>query len=296
MDISKYEVFLNAVDRGGFNKISEDSGYTQSAISKMMNSMEKEIGFPLIVRNNKGITLTPEGEQVLPMIRLLVNVNKSLEEEYDLLRGVERGKIRIGSFPTIAFAWMPGVLKKFQQEHPNIYVEVIEENHLKQLELWLNQGIIDIALFTRQSYHTYGWKSLMKDQYVALLPEDHKLAKKEIVPVKDLLRENVILFRSQEGIDKDIAAFIDKVNVKVNVNANYATNSDFTVMRMVEQNGYVTILPKLIAEYAVTMFDVVCRPMDVVMHRELGIAVKDADRISPSVRKFIEYAEQNTTG
>ena len=72
MDIKKYEVLLAVVDKGSFIKAASELGYTQSGITYMMNSLEKECGFPLLQRSNKGVILTLEGERQLPEIRQLV--------------------------------------------------------------------------------------------------------------------------------------------------------------------------------------------------------------------------------
>lgn len=287
MDITKYLVFLNTVDRGCFNKASEDLGYSQSGISKMMSSMENEIGFPLITRNNRGISLTPEGERVLPYIRKLVKDNETLEEEFSAIRGVECGQVRIGSFPTTAFIWMPKVLASFHEIHPNIQVEVVEEHSMKQLELWLNQGIIDIGVFSKHPHQNYEWTSLKEDPFVALLPAGHPLGDKDVVPIKELLDYKLTLFKSHEGLDQDVVGILKYVNLKVT--PSYTTNSDLTVIHMVEKNDYVTIMPKLIAEYAVEMFDVIARPLDVVVAREVGLAVKALDQVGPATRKFLKH-------
>ena len=67
----------------------------------------------------------------------------------------------------------------------------------------------------------------------------------------------------------------------------YTSNSDFTAIRMVEQNGFTAIMPKLIAEHAVSLFHVQYRPIDVKVKRTIGFAVKSKADISPSVKKFI---------
>ena len=104
MDIKKYEVLLNALDKGVFAHACEDLGYTQQGITHMMKSTEQEIGFSLLKRNNRGIQLTQEGEAVLSLIRELVKVNDRLNQKYASLRGVESGKVRVSSFPTVACA------------------------------------------------------------------------------------------------------------------------------------------------------------------------------------------------
>ncbi len=294
MDIKKYEVFLNTVDRGSFNLVCEEMGYTQSGISKMMNSMEREIGFPLLTRSNKGIQLTPEGESVIPLIRKLVRANEELNQEFQAIGGVETGKVRVGSFPTTGFIWMPEVLRVFHEEHPGIVVETVEENSIRQLEQWLNQNISDVCLFSRQNYHTYDWISLRKDPFCALLPKDHPLAGCEAVKVAELMKERPIMFKNNESLDQDVTRVFRKAGISLD--PVFTSNSDHTVIRMVEQNGMVTVMPELIAGYAEEHFDVVCRPIDVKFHRELGLAVRSAEDMSPAVRKFVQCFQKVISG
>ncbi|QAT43273.1 LysR family transcriptional regulator [Aminipila luticellarii] len=291
MDLIKYEIFLSIADRGSYSKVCEEFGYTQSGISKMMNSMENEIGFPLIVRNNKGISLTAEGKRMLPLVRQLIKDKGTLEEEFSSIRGVETGMVRIGSFPTAAYVWMPGILRAFHQRFPGIQVEVIEDNNINLLEQWLNQGFIDLGIFSKQAPFHFDWTSIKQDPFVALLPKNHPLGEKQIIPIDELFEENVVLFRSHEGEDPDTYCWMKHVHGEIH--PVFTTNSDFTTIRVVEQNGFVTILPELIAKYAVDSYDVIYRPLDIQETREIGIAVRTKERISPAAKKFIQYAKDN---
>mgnify|MGYP000190533840 CR=1 FL=1 len=60
---------MTAVDLGSFSKASEVVGYTQSGLTHLVNSLEREIGFPLIVRSHNGISLTEQGRDLMPDIR-----------------------------------------------------------------------------------------------------------------------------------------------------------------------------------------------------------------------------------
>lgn len=289
MDLVKYEVFLDIVERGSYSKVCEDLGYSLSGISKMMKSMEEEIDIPLINRTNKGITLTSDGEKVLPLIRQLINYKEVIEEEFSLIRGVESGKIRIGGFPTISFTWISSLIAIFKKNHPNIAIEVIEENSIKNLEQWLNQGIIDVALFSKQPYHNYDWVGVKKDRYVALFSKEHRFAQVEQVPVNQLFEEDLVLFKSHEGIDQDVVRVMQYVGYdKV---PKYTSNSDFTVIRLAERLGFVALIPELIAKAVIDLFDVDFRPIDVDVTREIGFAVRDVKRVSPAVRQLLKYAK-----
>ena len=55
MDAKKLEILMTAVDLGSFSKASEVVGYTQSGLTHLVDSLEREIGFPLIIRSPRNI-------------------------------------------------------------------------------------------------------------------------------------------------------------------------------------------------------------------------------------------------
>ena len=66
MDAKKLEILMTAVDLGSFSKASEVVGYTQSGLTHLVNSLEREIGFPLIMRSHNGVSLTEQGKELVP--------------------------------------------------------------------------------------------------------------------------------------------------------------------------------------------------------------------------------------
>ena len=61
MESKKLEALLMAVDLGSFTKAAEVMGYTQSGLTHMMNSLEREVGFTLLERGRGGVRLTKDG-------------------------------------------------------------------------------------------------------------------------------------------------------------------------------------------------------------------------------------------
>ena len=81
MDAKKLEILMTAVDLGSFSRASEVVGYTQSGLTHLVNSLEREIGFPLIIRSHNGIALTEEGRELMPAIRQFLQANANLENQ-----------------------------------------------------------------------------------------------------------------------------------------------------------------------------------------------------------------------
>lgn len=72
MDTRKIEALLTSIEAGTFTKAAAQLGCTQSGLTHMMDSLEKEVGFPLLSRSRSGVQLTENGEALLPAMRELV--------------------------------------------------------------------------------------------------------------------------------------------------------------------------------------------------------------------------------
>ena len=127
VNIKKYEAFVRAVELGSLSKASEELGYTQSGISHMMQSLEDEVGFPLMIRTSSGILPNSEGKLLLPIIRSLLDTNESLEQTIARVKGADTGRIRIASFSSVAVYWLPRIIRAFQRDFPNVEIQIIAD-------------------------------------------------------------------------------------------------------------------------------------------------------------------------
>ena len=103
MDIAKCEVLLRAVDAGSFSAAAAKLGYTPSGVVRMVNSLEAEVGFPLVARSSHGITLTENGREMLPLFRQLIYWHKMARQRSSAIRGLDIGNLDIGTYFTQGF-------------------------------------------------------------------------------------------------------------------------------------------------------------------------------------------------
>ena len=78
METKKWEAMLTAVELGSFTRAAERLGVTQSGLTHMMNSLEKEVGFPLLIRDHYGVRFTAAGERLIPAARDMIQAGKRL--------------------------------------------------------------------------------------------------------------------------------------------------------------------------------------------------------------------------
>ena len=90
----------------------------------MLDSLEQEVGFPLLARTSQGVRLTREGEGLLPSIRGLLYWSRQIREQCNGILGLDQGELFVGSYYSIASCWLPGILREFQKDYPGIRVHV----------------------------------------------------------------------------------------------------------------------------------------------------------------------------
>ena len=91
--MDRYLAFLKVLEQGSFTKAADALGYSQSAVSQMIQSLEAELELTLLHRGHRGVKLSPEGESLLPYIQSSVNhYNAMLEAVRADLEGEFAGK------------------------------------------------------------------------------------------------------------------------------------------------------------------------------------------------------------
>ena len=120
MDTKKLAALAAAVRLGSFTRAAEELGYTQSGLTHMMNSLEKDVGFPLLVRGRTGVRLTPAGQRIFPLVQECLNGAKALEREILLINTQQEESVRVAAYDSIARHWLPEVIQRFRRAHPDV--------------------------------------------------------------------------------------------------------------------------------------------------------------------------------
>ena len=89
MVFSKYTMFLKVIELGSMSKAAAECNYSQSAVSQIISSLEKELQLTLLNRSQTGIWLTSDGKYMLPYIEALSNAEQNIYKQASKLKGVE---------------------------------------------------------------------------------------------------------------------------------------------------------------------------------------------------------------
>lgn len=101
METEKYRALLKAAERGSITAAAYELGYSPSGLTRSLDSLEKDLGISLLYRTPQGVSLTPEGERLLPGIREMLYGEQRITEEAASLQGLTEGELVIGSYSIV---------------------------------------------------------------------------------------------------------------------------------------------------------------------------------------------------
>lgn len=282
MNIKKYEAFIRAVELGSLSKAAEELGYTQSGISHMMQSLEEEVGFPLLVRTSSGILPNAEGETLLPAIRRLLRTNDALAQTIAQIKGADSGRVRVIAFSSAAACWLPEVICRFQRDFPHVEV-MLREADGDTIDAVMEAHEADLCLDAGGAARSVEWLPLCQDQLMAVLPKGHRLARERAVSLEALQQERLLL--PLKGYGRAAHQMLDQLSG--NPAVRFIACSDYTILSMVEAGLGISILPELLLEH--TADRVVSLPLEPAQYRTLGMGMPCRNTASPAVRNFAAY-------
>ena len=122
LDTLLLRTFLEIVDSGSFATAAERLALTPSAVSGHLRRLEQVTGATLLTRTTRRFELTPAGDTLYAYGRNILDLEREARAKP---RGASlRGRLRIGASEDFASAWLPQVLQRFRQWHPEATVEL----------------------------------------------------------------------------------------------------------------------------------------------------------------------------
>ncbi|MBQ6583364.1 MAG: LysR family transcriptional regulator [Mogibacterium sp.] len=284
--MNRYIAFLRIWELGSFTQAANALGYTQPAISQMITSLEKELGFPLLQRSRYGIQLTPEGERLLPVIRSTAQQYESLQSAADEVRGLVTGTIRIGVFPSVSNDWLTTRISRFWQDYPGIQFDLFNGDYSSIIRM-VQTGELDFGFVNRDALpSTMSARIALQDEFVLVLPEGHPLAAYRKVPIAKLWDQPFLLLKAGDSnmYNESLDAF-RRADIRPDIRLTAHDNN--TIMTLIEQGCGISILAAKNLEHCTAK--VISRPLDPPIRRDICLLARDRKALPVASRKFIEF-------
>lgn len=282
MNLPVYEIITKIAELKSLSRTAEYFSYTPSRISQILKAAEEELGIPLFLREKSGLVPTMECTVLLPALRELLNSEKYLREQLSHLKNIEAGVVRIGSFTSLSCHWLPQRLRAFGERYPQIQFE-LTLGSTRQIADWTRNGVIDLGLLTDPGAPDLEFIQLMEDEFAAIVPEGHPLARRQRASFPELMEENFIFLEPEDN--RVVEERLRQEGFQPQV--RYRVRDDYTVMALVECGLGVSILPRLVlnrSPYRIAILE-----LSPPCSRRTGIVLPKNGHVSPATRRLVEF-------
>ena len=181
---------LDAVaHEGSFGRAAERLGYTQSAVSQQIATLERIVGETLVERPGgpRAVSLTDAGELLLRHAEAIVARLEAARADMAALRAGETGALRVGTYQSTGARVLPGVMRRFLADWPGIELGLSEPATDPELFAAIESGELDLAFCSPPLPDgPFEAIDLMSDPYVLVVPGDSPLAARSSASLDDL--------------------------------------------------------------------------------------------------------------
>ena len=281
METARLRAFVETADKGSVKAAADSLGYTPSAISQLITALEKELGITLFMRSQKGMKLTAEGTEMLPLVRSYLTHEEEIYTFAAELKGVTKGKLTIASYPSIATTWLPEIVRRFKNDYPGIQISLMESiksdifHHFEQNEA-------DLAFLAYSEPMPYEWIPLTETNVIAAVPEDHRLADAGKFPLAECESDDFIM--GSWGKEMEIIEILDRNNVHPEI--KYTTYDTPATLAMVRMGLGISFVNELSAQF--WNEHLVKMPLDPPQTITLGVAFPSREHMTGASRKFLD--------
>ena len=186
----QFVAFAYVVREGSFSAAAARLGVTQSAVTQHVAKLEKQVGSQLLLRSREGIALTRTGQDFYDLADRLVALDTEINERLEGFEAMARGHIKV-----IANAPLPALraISLFRQTYPDVEIEFALFSWTTAARL-LRERRADVGVITDPP-KTDDWEkvTVQKAHYVAYVLPSSPLADRDLLTLRDLAQETIIL-------------------------------------------------------------------------------------------------------
>lgn len=167
----KHLMALDAVaTEGTFGRAATRLGYTQSAVSQQIASLERLVDGRVFDRPGgpRSVELTPLGHRLLDGARELLGRVDALDHDLRRFRDGEIGRLTIGTFQSMSATVLPRVVARLRDERPDVTLTVVESDVDDQLDRGLDRGELDLSFVVEDRGPSYETAHLLDDPFVLI--------------------------------------------------------------------------------------------------------------------------------
>lgn len=228
---------------------------TQPTLSMQIQKLEEHLGVKLFDRSRQPVVPTEIGVEIIEQARKILQESYKIKEIIEERKGEIAGELKIGVIPTIAPYLLPRVIGGFIEKYPKVKLTVSElttESIIHQLKV----GLLDCGILaTPLDEPTLNERPVFYENFVSYLSKNSPTFKKKTLTPNDLDIDDLWLLNEGHCLRNQVLN-ICKHKQSNHHALDYNTGSIETLIKMVDLNNGITILPELsLQDFSVKQMD-----------------------------------------
>lgn len=291
MEIRQIYYFLSIVDTGSFSAAADEHFISQSSLSKMILTLEKELRVSLFDRSKRKVALTDAGQAFLSHARKIVADNKAMLFDMEHYR-TDTDSFFIGTIPVMAQYGIATLVSQFRDRHPNVHFHLEEiggSNIIRSLE----DHRFDIV-FTRHNYlddELFESVEIRKDKLVLVVAKNNHYARRTSIALKELANDNFILFDKATDLYRLIMDECGKAGFEPTI--FFSSHRKVSVFGLVETNIGIALVPLQTYEYHQPP-DIVPIPLEDEISCDMVLVYPKTRKLPASAVTFVDFMRHVT--
>jgi LysR family transcriptional regulator, carnitine catabolism transcriptional activator len=189
---------------GSFTAAAADLGMTQSAVSRLVLQLEKQLGVSLFLRSTRNVVLTAPGREFTASTRRFIDDLNIQVDNARALGGQIRGRLIVSCQLSITHHVVPNAVLRYRKAHPGVEVH-IREGLGSEVHEDVRSGLADFGIGNTTGLN----QEIVADQIVqescfAVLPSKHRLRHKSVITLQDLNNEEFVSLPTGAGLRRQI--------------------------------------------------------------------------------------------
>ncbi|RDV00641.1 LysR family transcriptional regulator [Trinickia dinghuensis] len=288
LDLTSLRLFVAVCQERNIARAAERECITSSAVSRRISEIEALIGLPIIVRESRGISVTPVGATVLRHAQAVIANIEGMEAELSQYVTGAKGVVNVAASLSAVVQFLPEDIAGFRRVFPDVDIEVEERTSTNVLRS-VREGGIDFGI-CNEIPAVEGLEPLpyRTDRLVLVVPAAHRLGTATTVRLADFVDEQFVGFGGDAALMsllcQQAQAIGKDLNVKIRVRSLDA------LCRMVHVQLGVTVVPQQIGELYLNTLNIRLIPIaEPWSARSLVIVCRDRERLTAPAAALVNF-------
>jgi DNA-binding transcriptional LysR family regulator len=194
VELSWLRTWIEVVDSGGFARAAARMHLSQPRVSARVASLERALGCVLIERRMRPLTLTDDGQRLLPGARLIVTAMDDTVSDMRSTAGSFTGKLAVASFASASSEFLPDLLMQLRTANPLLEIAVLDGD-VQVIDDWLSDRRAAVALRPLRPEppdHALIHRGIWREPFVVLAPPGHPVLDHDTISLEDVAAHPVI--------------------------------------------------------------------------------------------------------